>query len=48
MLMLHNAQGIEAVETCVSGHNIRVLNLYSTLGFRMAGAEMTFHWIRGQ
>jgi ribosomal protein S18 acetylase RimI-like enzyme len=48
VLMLHKAQGIETVETCVSGHNDRVLNLYATLGFRVSGAEMTFHWIRGQ
>jgi len=48
MLMLHKAQGIEVVETCVSGHNIRVLGLYATLGFHLAGAEMTLHWIRGQ
>jgi ribosomal protein S18 acetylase RimI-like enzyme len=46
MMLLHKAQGIETIETCVSGHNVRVLNLYSALRFRLTDAEMTFHWIR--
>jgi ribosomal protein S18 acetylase RimI-like enzyme len=46
MLMLHKADGIEEVVTLVSGHNLPVLNLYSVLGFRLHGAQMTFHWLR--
>ena len=48
MLMRHRTEGIETVETCVSGHNLPVLNLYATLGFRLAACEMTLHWMRGR
>ncbi len=46
MMMLHKADGIEAIETLVSGHNLPVLNLYAALGFRLQRAQMTFHWLR--
>ena len=46
MIMLHKADGVEEIETLVSGHNLAVLNLYAALGFRLRRAQMTFHWLR--
>lgn len=46
MLMRHKAEGFSAVETVVSAHNLPVLNLYATLGFRLRRADVTLHWIR--
>lgn len=45
MLQRHRDEGMAAVETTVSGHNLAVLNLYARLGFSFASASMTFHWI---
>lgn len=47
MLMRHKTEGFAAVETVVSAHNLPVLNLYATLGFRLRKAEVTLHWVRG-
>ena len=46
VLMRHKAEGIEEIETLVSGHNLPVLNLYGALDFRLRRAQMTFHWLR--
>ena len=45
MLRLHGAEGANAVETRISGHNPRVLNLYAKLGFSFQAPEMTLHWV---
>lgn len=46
MLMRHKAEGFAAVQTVVSAHNLPVLNLYATLGFRLREADVTLHWVR--
>lgn len=46
MLMRHKAEGVAAVQTVVSAHNLPVLNLYATLGFRLRKADVTLHWVR--
>jgi ribosomal protein S18 acetylase RimI-like enzyme len=46
VLARHRAEGIEGVDTVVSGHNLAVLNLYAALGFRLRQCEMTLHWWR--
>lgn len=43
MLERHRASGRRHVETCVSAHNLPILNLYAQLGFRIAQGGMTFH-----
>lgn len=44
-MLLHNRnEGIERVETSISSHNIRVMNLYVSLGFRFLNPQTTFHW----
>jgi RimJ/RimL family protein N-acetyltransferase len=45
MLHYHQSEGYDTVSTTISAQNIRVLNLYSQLGFRFMPSEMTFHWI---
>lgn len=44
-MLLHNRnEGIERVETSISSHNIQVMNLYVSLGFRFLNPQTTFHW----
>jgi len=45
MLHYHQLTGVETVETTISARNVRVLNLYSRLGFRFLPPEMTFHYV---
>lgn len=46
MLELARAAGAVRVRTSVVARNVRVLNLYATLGFRLEPPAMTFHWVR--
>lgn len=46
MLALARDAGAERVRTSVVARNVRVLNLYATLGFRLESPAMTFHWVR--
>lgn len=46
MLGHHQRHGANQVTTTISARNIRVLNLYSSLGARFLPPEMTFHWVR--
>jgi len=45
MLLRHRDEGLAAVQTTISGHNLAVLNLYARLGFSFTSASMTFHQI---
>jgi ribosomal protein S18 acetylase RimI-like enzyme len=44
MLARHRDEGLRAVETTISAHNVPVLNLYAKLGFRFGAAQTTLHW----
>ena len=46
MLNLAKREGAARVRTSVVARNVRVLNLYATLGFRLEPPAMTFHWVR--
>lgn len=46
MLNYHQKQEALVVRTTISARNVRVLNLYSRLGFSFLPPEMTFHWVR--
>ena len=46
MLELARIQGMQRVRTSITARNYRVLNLYSSLGFRFPSPMMTFHWVR--
>ncbi len=46
MLLRHRAEGVTAVETTISAHNVAAMNLYARLGFAFAAAQTTLHWIR--
>ena len=48
VLALHRDSGIDSVVTTISSANVRVLNLYSSLGFKFEAPEMTFHWVRSE
>ena len=45
MLKLAKAEDAAKVRTSVVARNVRVLNLYATLGFRLEPPAMTFHWV---
>jgi len=45
MLRWHQVQGIDTVSTSISSHNVPVLNLYASLGFRFAAPTVTLHWM---
>lgn len=45
MMARHAADGVSRIETRISGHNPRVLNLYASLGFGFDAPEMTLHWV---
>ena len=45
MLKLAHSEGATKVRTSVVARNVRVLNLYATLGFRLEPPAMTFHWV---
>lgn len=38
-------EGVTRIDTRISAHNPRVLDLYARLGFRFQAPEMTFHWV---
>jgi len=44
MLARHHAEGVVEVSTSISSHNVAVLNLYASLGFRFPAPSMTLHW----
>jgi hypothetical protein len=46
MLARHLGEGVGKVSTTIAARNVPVLNLYSSLRFRFAPPEMTFHWVR--
>ena len=46
MLASARDAGATRVRTSVVARNVRVLNLYSALGFRLEPPAMTFHWVR--
>lgn len=46
MIERHRAEGVERIETTVSGHNLPVLGLYPSLGFRLTDARVTLHWVQ--
>ena len=48
MLGFHKSQNAKLVKTTITSANTRVLSLYSSLGFRFADTETTFHWVRSQ
>lgn len=48
MLLRHAADGVRAVRTTISAHNLAVLNLYARLGFSFSAAQMTFHRLDGE
>lgn len=45
MLKLANTDGAHQIRTSVVARNVRVLNLYASLGFRLEPPAMTFHWV---
>jgi RimJ/RimL family protein N-acetyltransferase len=47
MLRRHEAEAASYVETTISAHNLRAMNLYARLGFSFASAQMTFHRLVG-
>lgn len=44
MMRRHQEEGIKTISTSISSHNIAVLNLYVSLGFRFPVPYATFHW----
>lgn len=46
MLALHSREDMQKVSTTIAARNVPILNLYSSLNFRFAPPEMTFHWVR--
>lgn len=44
MLAFHHREGVEEVSTSISSHNVAVLNLYVSLGFRFPAPTITLHW----
>jgi ribosomal protein S18 acetylase RimI-like enzyme len=44
MLAFHHSEGVKEVSTSISSHNVRVFNLYVSLGFRFPLPAMTLHW----
>ena len=44
MLAYHHREGVEEVSTSISSHNVRVHNLYVSLGFRFPAPTITLHW----
>lgn len=48
LAMIQHAKddGCKRIETCIASRNIKVMNLYSRLGFRFAAPKMTFHWMK--
>jgi len=43
MMRYHRAEGMDAIQTSISSHNIPILNLYAKLGFRFPQPDVTFH-----
>ena len=40
------SQGAEKIQSSIVARNVRVINLYASLGFRFIEPAMTFHWLR--
>lgn len=45
MVDVAKADGCDAVRTCIAVRNVKVMNLYASLGFRFIDPAMTLHWI---
>ena len=45
MVASHAAAGARRIDTAISGHNARVMNIYAGLGFRFGLPMMTLHWV---
>lgn len=45
MVDVARADGCVAVQTCIAVRNVKVMNLYASLGFRFMNPAMTLHWI---
>lgn len=46
MLARHHRENAVSVRTTIAARNVPVLNLYSSLNFRFAPPDMTFHWVK--
>jgi hypothetical protein len=44
MLAFHRREGVQEVSTSISSHNVAVLNLYASMGFRFPAPTITLHW----
>jgi hypothetical protein len=44
MLAFHHREGVKELSTSISSHNVRVQNLYVSLGFRFPAPSITLHW----
>lgn len=47
MIARHRVESIERIETTISAHNARAMNLYARLGFTFDAPQATFHWVLG-
>lgn len=45
LLHWHRSHGVRSVSTSISSHNVPVLNLYASLGFRFPLPAVTLHWM---
>ena len=45
MVNVAQVDGCAAVQTCIAVRNVKVMNLYASLGFRFTNPAMTLHWI---
>lgn len=43
MMRWHSERGIQSIETAVSGHNLPVIGLYGSLGWRFVRSDITLH-----
>ena len=46
MIAIHKDSGYSEIESSISAHNIRVLSLYASLGFRFKEPEVRMHWFK--
>jgi len=46
MMQFAREAGATEVRSSVVARNVRALNLYASLGFRLDPPTMTFHWLR--
>lgn len=45
MVNVAQVDGCVAVQTCIAVRNVKVMNLYASLGFKFTNPAMTLHWI---